>query len=230
VRAEEVKADDKPVEEKQERIAEAREVATEEKPTEVAKEEQADQPKEQPPDKRDELAMVESPQAEKPTAPPRETPPDLNAVITPPREQPKEVRPVEPKAKQPVQKKSDEKKTEQKKVTRQTPSEAAGGAGKSSRASDPNYNGRVSAHLQRYQRYPESARSKGITGIGVASFSIDGGGRVTSVSVVRSAGAAVLDQDMEAWVRRASPFPAPPNGQPQSFTVPLRYNLIDGGR
>jgi protein TonB len=213
VRAEEVKADDKPLEEKQERVAEARE-------TETAKEEQADQPKEQPPDKRDELAMVESPQAETPTAPPRETPPDVNAVITPPREQPKEARPVEPKAKQPVQKKSDEKKTEQKKVTRQTPSEAAGGVGRQSVASDANYNGMVSAHLRRHQR----TNTTGVMGKGRVTFSINGSGSVTSVSVAQSTGAAVLDQEMVASVRRASPFPAPPDGRARTFAQPLDFS------
>jgi protein TonB len=35
----------------------------------------------------------------------------------------------------------------------------------------------------------------------------------------------VLDQEILAMVRRASPFPAPPDGQPKSFTVPLNFNL-----
>jgi len=33
----------------------------------------------------------------------------------------------------------------------------------------------------------------------------------------------VLDQEILAMVRRASPFPAPPDGQPKSFTVPLNF-------
>jgi outer membrane biosynthesis protein TonB len=51
------------------------------------------------------VAMVETPKAEIPTVLPRETLAEMSALLTPPPERPREVKPVEkPKAKQPVQK------------------------------------------------------------------------------------------------------------------------------
>jgi TonB family protein len=54
---------------------------------------------------------------------------------------------------------------------------------------------------------------------------LDGSGRVTSSSVVRSTGAAILDQELAAMARRASPFPPPPGGRAVSFTVPIGFRL-----
>lgn len=207
-KVEEVKPDEKPVE--QEQVAETRELKPDEMRTEVAKEQAVEQPKEQKPDERQRIAMVETPQAEIPTVLPREKLPDMQAVIAPPREQPKEARP-EPKAKR-------KQPSEQR--------EAASGVGRLNVSPMANYNGRVSAHLRRHQqRYPAGARSNNIAGSGLVAFSINAGGVVTSVSVIRSTGAQVLDQEMTAMVRRASPFPAPPDGQPRNFNFPMKFDL-----
>jgi protein TonB len=224
----EVKGVDKPAEQEQERTPEVSAVKSEEKRAEAAAEQPAEQADVQQPDTRQAIAMAESPQAETPTALPRETPPDMQAVIAPPRDEPKEVKPVEPKAKQPEQKKAAQKKTEQKKTERKQavrPTVAAGGAGIHSVASDPNYKVRVFAHLGRHQQYPASARNSGIQGKGVVKFWIDSRGSVTSISIISSTGAAVLDQEMVAMVRRASPVPAPPNGRSQFFTAPVNWRL-----
>jgi protein TonB len=149
--------------------------------------------------------MVETPQAEMPTALPRETPPDVQATLVVRREQPKVARPAEPKQK--AARPSEEKR-------------AAGGSGRTAVASLANYDGLVSAHLRRYQ---SAARSGGATGSGAVTFSLTGSGSVTSARIARSTGAAVLDQEILAMVRRASPFPAPPDSQPKSFTVPLNF-------
>jgi protein TonB len=57
------------------------------------------------------------------------------------------------------------------------------------------------------------------------NFSLDGGGRVTRVSLVRGTGSAILDQEATAMVRRASPFPAPPDGRAQNLTVPVNFSI-----
>jgi protein TonB len=210
-----VKPDEKVVEET--RPTDAREVKPEETRTDMAKEQPAAQPKEpqkelpteQPPE-RQVVAMVETPQAEMPTVLPRETPPSAQATLAVRREQPKAARPPEPK----------------RKTAR--PSEAkavAGGSGRTAVASLANYNGQVSAHLRRYQQYPAAARSSGAAGSGTVTFWITGSGSVTSARIAKGTDAAVLDQEILAMVRRASPFPAPPDGQPKSFTVPLNFNL-----
>jgi protein TonB len=48
---------------------------------------------------------------------------------------------------------------------------------------------------------------------------------VTSASVAVSSGSTVLDQEMTAMAFRASPFPAPPDGQPKRFTAPVVFEF-----
>jgi protein TonB len=194
------------------KVTEQREVKPEERRTEVAKEQPVEQPKEQKPEERQQIAMVETPQAaEIPTVLPREIPPDMQAVIAPPREQPKEVQPVE---------------LAQQAVEPSEAQQAASGSGiVISVSAMATYNGRVSAHLKRHQQYPPAARNRLVTGKGTVAFSIDAGGRVTTASVAVSSGSAVLDQEMAAMAHRASPFPAPPDGQPKKFTAPVTFEL-----
>src|SRR5262245_16324125 len=210
-----VKPDEKAVEEQP--VANARAVKPEEMRTDVAKEQPVEQLKElqkepqaeHPPQREPEqqvVAMVETPRTEIPTVLPRETPPDAKAPLAVQREQPKVALPAGPKEKKAAQ-----------------PSEAkvaAGGSGRTAVASLANYDGLVSAHLRRHQ---SAARSNGATGSGAVTFSITGSGSVTSARIAKGTGAAVLDQEILAMVRRASPFPAPPDGQAKSFTVPLNF-------
>jgi protein TonB len=105
------------------------------------------------------------------------------------------------------------------------PSTAANNVGVGRSDSNSNYAGLVSAHLRRHQQYPSEARSRGDQGTATVSFSLDGGGRVTSSSLVRGSGIASIDQEVQAMVRRSSPFPAPPSGRGASFTVPVSFRL-----
>jgi periplasmic protein TonB len=197
----------------EQKATEQREVKPEERRTEVAKEQPVEQPKEQKPEEeRKQIAMVETPQAaEIPTVLPREVPPDMQAVIAPPREQPQEVQLVEPS---------------QQAVEPSEAQQAASGTGiVISESAMATYNGRVSAHLKRHQLYPPAARNKMITGKGSVAFAIDARGQVTSASVAASSGSALLDQEMTAMALRASPFPAPPDGQPKKFTAPMTFEL-----
>jgi protein TonB len=215
---EEFKPDEKIVE--QERAIDAPEVRSDVARTDVAKEQPVEQPKElqkelqaahQPqrePEQQQVVAMVETPQAEIPTVLPREEPPDAKATIAVRREQPKAARPAEPKQKKAAQ-----------------PSEAkvaAGGNGLAAAASLANYNGLVAAHLRRYQ---SGVRTNGVGGSGVVIISLASSGNVSSVRMAKGTGAAALDQEILAMVRRASPFPLPPNGQSQVMTVPLNFTL-----
>ena len=102
---------------------------------------------------------------------------------------------------------------------------AAGGVGAGRSQNDSNYRGLVAAHLARHKQYPAEARSRGDQGTGTVSFALDGGGRVTRVALGRGTGFATLDQELQAMVRRASPFPAPPDGRAMSFTVPVTFRF-----
>jgi TonB family protein len=115
------------------------------------------------------------------------------------------------------------KKVEQKQEDVPPPSPAAGGVGRGQSRNDANYNGRVAAHLARYKRFPQGAQNKRNHGTALVSFSLDGRGRVIAVKLVRNSGVAALDEEAQSWVRRASPFPAPPSGGTVEFTVPLSF-------
>jgi protein TonB len=106
-----------------------------------------------------------------------------------------------------------------------TPSVASSSIGVGRSDAHSNYKGAVSAHLARHKQYPAEARARGDQGTPAVSFAIDGSGRVASVRLARSSGVASLDREIEAMVRRASPFPAPPGGRGMSFTVPVSFHL-----
>jgi len=205
-RVDETKPTEMPVEKVE--LAEAPAVKADDARGEIVKEQPGEQPKELEPE-RQKIAMIETPQAaEIPTVRPRETPPDAKAVIAPPREQPRRGKP------EPKQKKAEQAKLEY---------HLAGGRGESTMSSVANYNGLVSAHLRRFQRYPDAAERSGIAGGGIVSFTINSAGSVTSARVARGTGAAILDQEMTAMVHRAAPFPAPPDGQAKSFAVVVDF-------
>ena len=62
-------------------------------------------------------------------------------------------------------------------------------------------------HLNAYKRYPASARLRHQEGVVSVRFTMDRSGRVLSFEVVKSSGAAVLDQEARDLVKRAEPLP-----------------------
>lgn len=104
-------------------------------------------------------------------------------------------------------------------------SRAASGFGRGRSDLNTNYRGLVAAHLARFKQFPTDARSRGDSGSATVAFSLSGGGGVTSVRLVRATGVGSLDQEATAMVRRASPFPAPPDGRSVSFTVPVSFRI-----
>jgi len=90
---------------------------------------------------------------------------------------------------------------------------------------DPNYAGKVFAHLARFKRMPPDAQKNRSQGTARVRFVIDGRGNVGSVLLVGSSGVASLDQEALAWPRRASPFPPPPGGQSIPITAPVSFHF-----
>ncbi|MGQ3672706.1 TonB family protein [Xanthobacter sp. TB0136] len=137
----------------------------------------------------------------------------------PRREQPKPKEEARPKPRKPAPQTSAAPRSDaQRSNTTAAPSQGASASNSRERAS---WASRVSAHLNRFKRYPAGAA--GATGRPVVRFTLNGSGQVTSASLVRSSGSAVLDQEAVATVRRASPFPRPPDGQGASFSVPVNF-------
>jgi TonB family protein len=181
--------------------------------------------------------QTEQQQADEKTAVEVPQQPDATASVSP--EQPKE--PEQPVAERaaPKPKQTVERPPERKRVATRandkakadrssspsTPSSAASGIGRGRSDADTNYRGLVAAHLARHKQYPAEARARGEQGSATLTFTLDGGGRVTSARLVRGSGSASIDQEVQAMARRASPFPAPPNGRPASFTVPVSFGI-----
>jgi protein TonB len=92
-------------------------------------------------------------------------------------------------------------------------------------AGDANYQGLVAARLARFKRFPPEARRRREQGSALVSFTIDGTGRATSIRLLRGTGFAALDEEVQAMVTRASPFPPPPRGANMSFSAPVSFRL-----
>ena len=117
-----------------------------------------------------------------------------------------------------------EKKAVQKKQVAAVPSDSASGIGRGRSDVSSNYDGLVATHLQRYKQYPAAARKARSRGVATVSFTVDESGRVTSVELAQTSGIGAFDQEVVAMVRRASPFPRPPDRRSRDFTVPVRFN------
>jgi periplasmic protein TonB len=108
-------------------------------------------------------------------------------------------------------------------VERQAQAKAAEAAANAAAVSA--YRSSVIGHLASFKRYPPAARARGAQGNPSVSFSIDGSGRVVSVSLTRASGDPDIDAEIVAMVHRASPFPAPPPGAPHVFSAAVNFRL-----
>ena len=98
------------------------------------------------------------------------------------------------------------------------------GASHAPSVSPATWKGALSAHLNRYKRFPSDAARSGTAGV---AFTIARSGQVLSARLVRSSGDAALDREAVALPRRASPVPAPPagfGGTTITLSVPIRFN------
>ncbi|PZQ46836.1 MAG: energy transducer TonB [Rhodovulum sulfidophilum] len=184
------------------------------------------------PDPIEDAPVPETPEIAQPDpmAPPEDLPElDTAEAIVPPKrpelqkvEEPvKEAKPAPPKKKAPPQQ---VRATAQTKPS-DTPRAAQSAAGAGSSATNPKWQARLMAHLERRKRYPAAARRRGDEGVATVRFSIDASGNVQSVRLLRSSGIPELDQEVVAMVQRASPVPAPPPGTKLDIAVPVRFNL-----
>lgn len=104
-------------------------------------------------------------------------------------------------------------------------STSSSGVGRGRSDVDSNYRGVVAAHLARHKRFPEEIRRRRQQGSTVVTFAIDGNGKVTTITIARSSGNSNIDEASQEMIRRASPFPPPPNRQAMSFSVPVSFEI-----
>jgi protein TonB len=91
-----------------------------------------------------------------------------------------------------------------------------------------NYVAALMKHLNKYKRYPESAKLRHEQGVVSLRFTIDRNGHVLASSITRSSGSKVLDAEVLAAVKRADPLPAIPRifGRDElDLIVPVEFVL-----
>ncbi|MEO9599390.1 energy transducer TonB [Parasphingorhabdus sp.] len=82
------------------------------------------------------------------------------------------------------------------------------------------------AHLERFRRYPASAKARREQGIAYIRFTMDKQGQLISAQLARSSGSRRLDKAALATIKRAAPFPKPPQDLPGislELTVPIEF-------
>lgn len=92
------------------------------------------------------------------------------------------------------------------------------------------WQGDILARLERFKRYPAQALAQHQEGTPVLFFVMDRQGHVLSARIRKSGGFALLDEETLAVVRRAEPFPPPPEevaGTTVSLTVPIEFSVED---
>lgn len=171
---------------------------------------------------------------------PQEVKPVETAEVQPEPEQPEEVVTPTPKPKEttqekpkPVEKKRPPKKTAgsqgegqqnsqrgvaegNSSVQSDNNSQAANGNNGVGTAATANYTGKVRSRIRRAIRQP-----RGVQGSVVVTFSVNGGGGLTSARVSRGSGVPEIDQLALDAVRRAAPFSPPPGGQAMTMSAPI---------
>ena len=147
---------------------------------------------------------------------------------TPVQEKAEVVAPPEKKEKpKPIEKPKPKPVIKPKKPT-DTPSPETRATPQASQAARANYNGILSAHLQRYKQYPSGAKSAGEQGVAMLSFTVSRNGQVLGARLAKSSGSSALDDETMSMIRRAQPLPSFPPEMTQSsasFTVPVRFFL-----
>jgi protein TonB len=148
---------------------------------------------------------------EKPVEKMEQLPPQPQAEVTLPREEPKQIEKPKPEAQPPAPERRAPPKTER--------------VGQFSEASANAYNALVFGHMQRFKRYPPSAH--GASGTTVVRFELNRAGEVIASTVTKSSGNAALDEAALDLLRRASPFPSFPAAKPgsrDSFLAPVNFS------
>ncbi|MGZ3296067.1 MAG: TonB family protein [Xanthobacteraceae bacterium] len=136
--------------------------------------------------------------------------PPQQAEVTLPQVEPKEVEKPKPEKQPPAPETRAPPKTEH--------------VGQFTQAGSNAYNALVFGHLQRFKRYPSSAR--GAQGTVVVRFVLNRAGAVTESAVTKSSGNDVLDREALEILRRASPFPPFPAAKPGSqdrYIAPVNF-------
>lgn len=151
--------------------------------------------------------------AEPPTEIP-DKPQPVTEHLPPPETQPEKPKPTAPDKPQPV-------------ARPPAPLKAAPSApeNKAGLITEPQYEDRIAAHIARFRFYPLAARNRHEEGQARLSITIDSAGNLQSATIRQSTGSHILDYAALTTLRKAAPYPAPPDGAARQLIVPLSYKL-----
>jgi len=82
--------------------------------------------------------------------------------------------------------------------------------------------------IAKYKQYPKIAQMRGWQGTVIADLEIDSKGSVVSVKIKKSSTYEVLDNEALEMIKKASPFPTPPEslrGKNFNVLVPISFKL-----
>ena len=119
-----------------------------------------------------------------------------------------------------------ETKPEEKKEA--TPTQANSDVKNAGEAALNDFSNSLARHIAKFKMYPKIAQMRGWQGELVLEVKLNGEGELTSSKIVKSSGFDVLDNEGLEMVKRASPFPVPPEilkGKSFSILVPIRFKL-----
>ncbi len=90
------------------------------------------------------------------------------------------------------------------------------------------YGSRLAGAIAKHKQYPKIAQMRGWQGEAQIDLHLDGGGNVLSSKINTSSGYEVLDKQALEMVKKASPFPSPPDalrGRSFNILVPVSFRL-----
>jgi len=90
------------------------------------------------------------------------------------------------------------------------------------------YSSLLANAIAKYKQYPKIAQMRGWQGTVIADLEIDTKGSVISVKIKKSSSYEVLDNEALEMIKKASPFPAPPEslrGKNFNVLVPISFKL-----
>ena len=83
-------------------------------------------------------------------------------------------------------------------------------------------------HLNRHKRYPTVARNRRVQGVAKVEFKIDGRGKLIESRIIKGSGSKLLDEEALSVLKRASPFPPPPDrdsGEHVHLALPIEFRI-----
>lgn len=90
------------------------------------------------------------------------------------------------------------------------------------------YGNQLAREIAKHKQYPRIAQMRGWQGEAVVDLQLDGNGNVIASKIHTPSGFDVLDKEALEMVKKASPFPAPPEalrGHSFNILVPVSFRL-----